>query len=41
MTASVAMLAMIIAGLSTMSPYTNHSNKATETNAKVGSEMPS
>ena len=37
----VAMLAMIMAGLSTMSPYTNHSSKATETSPKVGKEMPS
>ena len=35
MTPRVAMLAMIMAGLSTMSPYTNHSSKATETSPKV------
>ncbi len=41
MTPRVAMLAMIMAGLSTMSPYTNHRSKATETSPKVGKEMPS
>ena len=38
MTPRVAMLAMIMAGLSTMSPYTNHSSKATETSDEGGQQ---